>query len=89
MSPIRYAWRKAWEAILGDGQELTPRLKCDVELELSGPTGETLNKWAADALRILADRLERNEFEDGFSDAKDRVGKKIGTIYVDYSEGNF
>jgi hypothetical protein len=74
---------------MSDEAELTPHLKCDVELELSGPNMPTVNKWAADALRALADRLEQNEFEDGFSDANDSVGKKIGTIYVDYSEANF
>ena len=29
---------------------ITPCLKCDVEMDLSGPNDETLNKWAADAL---------------------------------------
>ncbi|MEX0956025.1 MAG: hypothetical protein WDZ83_12535 [Rhizobiaceae bacterium] len=66
--------------------ELTPYLKCDVELELSGPNLPTLDKWAADALRAVADRLEKGEYEDGFADVADRVGKKIGTVYVDYSE---
>lgn len=69
--------------------ELTPHLKCDVELELSGPDVATVNKWAAHALRSLADRVERGEFEDGFADVPDGVGKKIGTIYIDYSEGDF
>lgn len=68
---------------------LMPRLKCDVELELTGPNVASIEKWAADALRALADRLERGEFQDGFTDAPDRTGKKIGTIYVDYSEGDF
>lgn len=79
----------AWGTKMDDEEILTPHLKCDVELELSGPNGKTVNKWAADALRDLADRLERDEFEDGFSDVKDRVGKKIGTIYVDYSLADF
>ncbi|MBL8597832.1 MAG: hypothetical protein JNL14_08860 [Devosia sp.] len=65
---------------------MTPRLKCDVELELSGPNVESLNKWAADALRRLAERLELGDFEDRFTDATDRTGKKVGTIYVDYSD---
>lgn len=68
--------------------ELTPHLKCDIELELTGPNLGTIDKWAADALRKVADRLERGEYEDGFTDVKDNVGKKIGTIYVDYSEGD-
>ena len=40
-------------------------LKCDVEMNLSGPNHATLNKWAADALRRLADLLEKDELEDG------------------------
>ncbi len=72
-----------------DEEAFTPHLKCDVELELSGPNVPALNKWAADALRALAERLERDEFEDGFTDVQDKVGKKIGTIYIDYSQGDF
>lgn len=68
--------------------ELIPRLKCDVELELIGPTVRTLDKWAANAPRAVADRLEKGEYEDGFTDVKDDAGKKVGTIYVDYSEGD-
>lgn len=68
--------------------ELTPRLKCDVELEFVGPSVPVLEKWAADTLRALADRVERGEFEDGFTDVKDESGKLVGTIYVDYSEGD-
>ena len=68
---------------------LTPHLKCDVELELTGPNVPTLNRWAANALRALADRLDRDEFEDGFSDVPDSAGKKIGTIYIDYSGADF
>lgn len=70
------------------GDELTPRLKCDVELELIGPNARTLDKWAANALRAVADRLEKGEYEDGFTDVKDNTGKKVGTIYVDYSESD-
>ena len=40
-------------------------LKCDVEINFSGPNHATLNKWAADALRRLADSLEKDELEDG------------------------
>ncbi|OCC01757.1 hypothetical protein BA190_27740 [Labrys sp. WJW] len=70
-----------------DEEELTPRLKCDVELELVGPTTSVLNKWAANALRDLADRIEKDEFQDGFHEVADKVGKRVGTIYVDYSAG--
>lgn len=65
--------------------ELIPQLQCDIELILTGPNVATLNKWAADALRKLADRIEKEEFEDGHHEVKDNVGKSVGTIYVDYS----
>jgi hypothetical protein len=65
--------------------DVIPQLQCDVELEFTGPNTATLNKWAADVLRRLADRIERDEFESGHHDLKDSVGKKVGTIYIDYS----
>lgn len=68
-----------------DDDETTPHLKCDIELNLEGPTIATLNKWTADVLRRLAARIESDEFEDGFHPVTDSVGKPIGTIYVDYS----
>lgn len=68
-----------------DDENLILHLKCDVELEFTGPNDATLNKWAAGALRKLADRLERAEFQDGFHPVNDNVGKPIGTIYVDYT----
>ncbi|RWP40172.1 MAG: hypothetical protein EOR04_19705 [Mesorhizobium sp.] len=74
---------------MDDETELSPRLKCDVELEFVGPTMPVLDNWAADVLRALADRIEKGEFQDGFHPVTDRVGKQVGTIYVDYSEGNF
>ena len=67
---------------LDDGT--TPYLKCDIELELSGPNHATINKWCADALRKLADRIEKDEFETGHHDVADNVGKKIGSIYLDH-----
>lgn len=30
--------------------DVTPHLKCDVELDVSGPNYATINKWTADAL---------------------------------------
>jgi hypothetical protein len=58
-------------------------------LELSGPDVGSLNKWAAAALRRVAERLELGDYEDGFTAVTDRTGKEIGKIYVDYSEGDF
>lgn len=64
---------------------MTVYLQCDIELELTGPNSATVDKWAADALRRMADRLEAGQYEDGFADVKDNVGKSIGRVYVDYS----
>ncbi|MGO8422239.1 hypothetical protein ACC807_10930 [Rhizobium ruizarguesonis] len=67
---------------------LTQYLKCDVELNFTGPSHAVVNKWAADVLRALADRIEKDEFEDGHHEVKDRVGKPVGSIYLDFSEGD-
>ena len=67
-----------------DDDDVIPHLKCDIELDFPGPNDATLNKWAADALRKLADRIEKDEFQDGHHPVMDNVGKQIGTIYVDY-----
>lgn len=67
----------------------TPHLTCHVELDFEGPNVATLNKWAADALRKLADLLEKDEFDDGFHPVKDNVGKEIGKIYIDYYGESF
>jgi hypothetical protein len=65
--------------------DVIPHLLCDVEMELEGPNHATLNKWAADALRRLADSIENDELDDGHHDLKDNVGKTIGKVYIDFS----
>jgi len=67
-----------------NGLGVTAGLQCDIELNLSGPNSATINKWVADALRRLADRIERDELDTGFHDVPDNVGKKIGEIYLDH-----
>lgn len=67
-----------------DDDDGSLHLKCDVELDLEGPNAATANKWVADALRRVADRIEKDELESGHHDVKDSVGKTIGTVYVDY-----
>ncbi|CAN7151303.1 hypothetical protein [Rhizobium sp. LjRoot254] len=67
-------------------EEGTLHLQCDVELEFVGPTVAVVNKWAADTLRKLADRIEQNEFDSAWHDVTDNVGKPVGKLYVDYSE---
>jgi len=64
---------------------IIPHLKADIELDREGPNFTTLNTWAADARRKLADRIEKNEFGDGWYDVHDSPGKPIGKIYVDGS----
>jgi hypothetical protein len=63
---------------------ITPMLKIDVELEFEGPNDATLNKWAADTLRLLADRIEKDEIESGHHAVRDKVGKAVGEVYIDY-----
>jgi hypothetical protein len=67
-----------------EDDRVVPGLKCDVEMDLTGPNDATLNKWAADALRRLADLIESDSLQDGHHDLKDNVGKVIGTVYIDY-----
>lgn len=67
-----------------DDDNLILHLTCDIELEFTGPNDATINKWAADTLRILADRIEKDEFEEGHHPVQDTIGKQVGTIYVDY-----
>lgn len=64
--------------------EGTPHLTCDIELEFNGPNLATLNRWAADALRKLADRIEKDEFDSGWHEVTDNVGKPVGKIYLDH-----
>ena len=71
--------------MLGE-EELTQYLTCEVELLFTGPTAAVNKKWAADAFRALADRVESGEFQHGNHELTDRVGKTIGSIYVDYSD---
>lgn len=60
-------------------------LKCDVELNLTGPDIEAVNKRAAQELRRLADRIENDEFEDGFHPFVAQIGVAVGEVYMDYS----
>lgn len=64
--------------------EITPGLTCHIELDFEGPTPKVLNAWCADALRKLADRIEKDEFETGHHPVKNNIGMEIGTIYLDH-----
>lgn len=65
-------------------EEIT-HLKCDVELNLTGPDIEAVNKRAAQELRKLADRIENEEFGDGFHTIAAQIGVAMGEVYMDYS----
>ena len=60
-------------------------LKCDVELNLTGPDIDDVNKLAAQELRKLASRIENDEFGDGFHTFASRIGVAVGEVYMDYS----
>lgn len=70
-------------------EALRQYLKCDIEFEIEGLSESANNARAAKALRLLADQIERGEFddtEDGFTEVSDGAGT-LGTIYLDRSEG--
>lgn len=68
-------------------RELTPHIKCDVELNVSGPAERTVASWTAAALRQIADKLDQGEYEDGHHKVTDGSGRPIGSVYFDFSEG--
>ncbi|WBU58569.1 hypothetical protein [Paracoccus sediminicola] len=59
--------------------ELTPHIKCDVELSVSGPAERTVASWTAAALRRIADKLEQCEYEDGHHEVTDGSRRPIGS----------
>lgn len=69
---------------MSEDDDVIPYLKCDVELDFSGPSQAVLNRWTAQILRDLADRIERDEFETGHHPVKDKSGKEVGSIYLDH-----
>ena len=67
--------------------ELISNLQCDVEINVSGLDDAEINKRAAAVLRKAAAMVESGDLETGFIDLRDDSGKKLGTIYMDHSEG--
>ncbi len=61
-----------------DNSEIVTALRFDVELTLTGPIPAVVNKKAAALLRVIADRLENGEFEEGldFVDVHDGNGNQ-------------
>ncbi|WP_131726419.1 hypothetical protein [Cognatishimia activa] len=70
------------------GGPMTQYIHRDIEIECAGPAQRVLSGWTARALRQIADKLERDEFQDGHHDVTDRHGKKLGSVYFDFSEGH-
>ncbi|WP_299945409.1 hypothetical protein [uncultured Ruegeria sp.] len=70
---------------VGEGDTL---IKCDVELMVQGPSDKVAAGWTAKALREVADRLEADQYTDGFHDITSKQGKKLGEVYFDFSEVN-
>jgi len=61
-------------------------IKCDVELDVKGPTDRVATDRTTLALRSLADRIEADQYEDGHHDIKSQLGEVIGTVYLDFYE---
>lgn len=68
-----------------DDDGLLTHLKSDVELNVTGADIDSVNKIAARELRKLADRIENNEFDDGFHTIVKAIGEVFGEVYIDYS----
>ena len=64
--------------------DMTDHIKCDVEIDVSGPSDKTVVKWTADTLRRIADQLEAGSYEDGHHDVSDNSGRPVGTVYFDF-----
>jgi hypothetical protein len=72
---------------MGRDGELKRILTCDIQIQITGPAVAVNNTQAADVLRALADRIEKGGFDVGHDVVTDRLGKPVGFIYVDYSDG--
>lgn len=64
----------------------TSCIKCDIELDVRGPTDRVANDRTSQALRSLADQIEADQCEDGHHDIKNNLGEPIGTVYFDFYE---
>lgn len=67
--------------------ELISNLQCDVEINIAGWDDAEINKRAAAVLRKAAAMVESGVLETGVVDLRDDAGRKVGTIYLDHSEG--
>lgn len=67
----------------------TSGIKCDIELKVTGPNDKTAAKWTADALRRIADQLEKDGYEDGHHPVTDGSGRPIGEVYFDFTEEGY
>lgn len=64
----------------------TSSIKCDIELDVTGPTDKIAADWTTQALRKLADQIDADQCEDGHHDIKNNLAEKIGTVYFDFYE---
>jgi len=63
------------EARVRDSQQ---SILCDVELNISGTSSVTLTHSIVAALRAIADKLERNEYQDGEHQILDTQLRHLG-----------
>lgn len=66
----------------------TSCIKCDIELDVKGPTDRVATDRTTQALRSLADQIEADKCEDGHHDIKNNFGEPIGTVYFDFYESH-
>lgn len=62
-------------------------IRCEIEIKVFGPNRRTAQKWSADVLRTIADRLERGGYAEGETLINDHAGRLVGEISVRFFEG--
>ena len=63
-------------------------IQCDIELNSQGADLETALARLTAALQKTTAAIAAGEYGDGFHDIFGDNGKKLGTVYFDYSEGD-
>lgn len=63
-------------------------VQCDIELNVQGNDELQAQARTADLLRNIADRISKGEYTSDHHKVINDKGKEVGSIYVDYTEGN-
>jgi hypothetical protein len=70
-------------------ERIVTNIQCDVEINVQGGNLREAEISTAIVLRQVAAMLEAGKARDDFHDLIAPYGRKVGTVYFDFSEGNF